>query len=189
MRGKGSLILRLLLLLSWLFIPILAIEPGKLGISWNVQLATEPNDKPRMKFAWTSIVEFDENVVDMFSDEEIVGMAKVAWADMKADWQTKPWKKSPYNLPNKQIDKVPRVMTVIVHGKNMYFASSVQGKGLALPFTAAGHPKVREALIACQVESTTGKPHDNKASCGEPMAAHIAFQSGLGSLNGAKVRT
>lgn len=178
---------RIIISLACLALCVLAIEPGKLGITWNVQLATEPANNPRLKYAWTSIAEFDRNVVDIFSDEEIAGLARLAWNDMNTDFKRDdpPWRDPKYKIPDRQPKTAPNVMTLIVAGKSIYFASSVRGGGIA--YTPFGNPKVVAALIECQMETGGNTKHRLLAGCGEPMAAHIALTSGLTSLNGAKV--
>ena len=178
---------RAVLLLSWLLNTINAIESGKLGIAWNPQLLLQPEDSPRAKWGWTSIVEFEDDVQASLSNEEIVGIAIIARKDMQRDFKKKPWQEAPYNQDDPPFAQEPTVMTVIVLKNRMYFGSSVKGDRETLAFTASGNKDVREALIACQ-KANEGKEHLNKANCGEPMAAHIAFESGLASLAGAKVR-
>ena len=178
---------RAALLLVGLLNTINAIEPGKLGIAWNPQLLLEPEDSPRAKWGWTSIVEFEDDVQASLSNEEIVGIAIIARKDMQRDFKKKPWQQVPYSEGDPPFTQEPTVMTVIVQRNKMYFASSVKGDRETLAFTASGNKDVREALIACQ-KANEGKEHLNKANCGEPMVAHIAFQSGVSSLAGSKVR-
>ncbi len=187
MRGNNVLALRHFFLLSWLALYVLSIDSGKLGIVWNKQLATEPTANPRQKHAWLSIAEFDKNVVDIFSDEEIAGLAKLAHEDMMKEFKSDnpPWRDPRNNIPARQLKKAPVAMTLIVSGKRIYAASSVRGGGIA--YTPYATAKVREALIQCQMETAGHTPHRTIAGCGEPMAAHLAFESGLTSLNGAKV--
>lgn len=174
-------------LLSCLALSVFGIDAGVLGISWNVQLATEPTDNPRHKHSWMSIVEFDKNVVDIFSDEEIVGLARRAFDDMKADYgrNDPPWKDPKNNIDADQPKDAPAAMSAIAIGQQLFLSSSVRGGGLG--YTPSAFTKVREALIQCQMETGGNTKHLTLAGCGEPMAAHIALQSGLGSLNGAKV--
>lgn len=174
-------------LLSCLALSVFCIDAGVLGISWNVQLATEPTENPRHKHSWMSIAEFDKNVVDIFSDEEIVGLARRAFDDMKADFgrNDPPWKDPANNIGEDQPMAAPVAMSAIAIGQQLFLSSSVRGGGLG--YTPSASTAVREALIQCQMETGGNTKHRTLAGCGEPMAAHIALQSGLGSLNGAKV--
>ena len=133
-----------------------------------------------------SIVEFDKNVVDIFSDEEIVGLARRAFDDMNADFSRNdpPWKEPKNNIGEDQPKTAPLVMTPIAFGQRLFLSSSVRGGGLA--YTPFAHVRVWEALIECQMETGGNTKHRTLAGCGEPMTAHIGFQSGLQSLNGAK---
>ncbi len=130
-KTKASPLLTLLLL-SRLALSVFGIDAGVLGISWNVHLATEPADNPRHKHAWTSIVEFDKNVVDIFSDEEIVGLARRGFDDMNADFSRNdpPWKDPKNNIGTDQPKAAPLVMTAIAFGQRLFLSSSVRGGGL-----------------------------------------------------------
>ena len=180
----SSKALQLWLILSSLALLVISIDPGRLGLTFNGELAG------RQKYTWLSMVEYDQNIVDIFSDGDIVGIVRQAHKDMETDHarDDADWKKPEYNIDAKRLARAPAVMTGIVFGKRLYLASSVKGIGLGLAYLpTGGNDKVREALISCQVQSAQDKMHRTWAGCGEPMAAHIAFASGLKSLNGGKV--
>jgi hypothetical protein len=110
------------LLLSCLALSVFGIDAGVLGISWNVQLAIEPADNPRHKHVWMLVVEFDKNVVDIFSDEEIVGLARRGFDDMNADFSRNdpPWKDPTNNIGTDQPKGAPLAMSAIAFGQRPF---------------------------------------------------------------------
>ena len=203
MLGKGNTVLSLFVLLCGLVVTISAIDAGKLGITWNANLLTQPEDKPRERYGFSSVVEFNHDVAE-FSDDDLVGLAIVAWNDMKKGFNDKPWTEDPYKREAKDAGRRPAVMTVIARGSRLYFASSVRTSRKraedpsgsdTLDWVESLDPIVRQGLIDCDVEAGNEDPgdgtgHGNNASCGEPIAMHIALRNGItaqGGLQGARV--
>ncbi|KAG8527232.1 uncharacterized protein KY384_008662 [Bacidia gigantensis] len=191
---------QLLFSIFWLAILVLSIEPGDLGVKWNVDLATGPTDRPRRWHVWTAILEFDDLVSKLFTNGEIAGIARMGYKAMENNYATKPWNDP--NLPAK-VDgpnNVPVMVAVITFGKRVYIASPIKGKNPREPLYNHLDKVLRETLLECQFDLNAEGDHENIGACGELMAAHIAIQSGIdadlkanedghrGILIGGKVR-
>ncbi|KAI9829474.1 MAG: hypothetical protein M1819_006294 [Sarea resinae] len=184
-----------LALLSSLLYEVFAIEPGYLGIELNRNLA----DKGY--WAYTSIVQFHEDVLISWTDPQIVGLVQQGYADARAYFDDPKHSKEYPKMQN------VRTMTAIVTGTSVYFSSSIRGPGSFIyePVISAngratyipGNFKqpspcalVAQALTACKAMTTNGAGHRVGGGCGEVMAA-LAFciQNPTGNLQGAKVVT
>ena len=151
----------ILLFLSLLFVEIIAIGAGKLGIAFqgDLYIATQ-------KVLYSSVAHFEEDL-STWKESEIAGLAEQAYNDMGTEYL-----KDQIRYNNVKFRK-PKAMSVIVQGNNAYFASSMTGGGAFFyrPVMVGGREtytpgninpdmmpqcvQIQEAFTACQASSTS----------------------------------
>ena len=83
-------------------------------------------EKPREKYGFSSVVQFDHDM-DIFSDDELVGLAIVAWNDMRIVYHQQPWNDTPYDREPGDLGGKPAVMTMLAQGKRLLRGSYQEG--------------------------------------------------------------
>ncbi|PSN64090.1 hypothetical protein BS50DRAFT_679243 [Corynespora cassiicola Philippines] len=143
---------------------------------------------------YTSIVEYEdmENVNDIFTDEQFVGLAKQAWDEMlqmHADWSRWPDCKNAKARRYVKDTARPNMMAAIGIGNTIYFASSNKGEGTNVIFKHEDSI-LSQALIHCQAqtyqvdasrvaetsEEEIGNYHRSGGSCAEIMASSLVLK-------------
>ena len=130
-------------------------------------------------YSWNSVVEFDIDISNELSNNELVWLVEVAYDEMVLAYQ----KLKIHRYPG--IKKLG-AMTLIAIGHRAYFASSV--KGGANHIEKNGNYKVRAALAQCGANYGNHPHHRTHGNCGEQASAQLYFQMNPNqSLTGGKV--
>ena len=188
MKATQVRVLRLFFLLSYLAVCISAVGP--LGIQWNKDMATRDGVQ---KMVWMSVIDFGTEIDEKtISNEQLAGLAKKAWNEMKADFDNKPWKDS--GVSNSKAGQVPTVMVALTRGTKIYFSSSMRSCSddkIGYAYSSIlSPPPVQMGLYSCALLTENGDRHRTGGNCGEQMAAVLVFNDvsdGKQDLAGSRV--
>ena len=149
---------------------VFAITTQQIGLQLNTGLAD------KSKYVYNAIVQFQDDVLATWSNEQIVGVAEQAYNDMRVA-QSADARRYP-GL------KLPGVISVIAQGHTLYISSSLTGGGslIYVPNTTNARFKfapgiisqandlgiIEWALMNCEVRSTNAAGHRAGGNCGEP---------------------
>ena len=189
MYSNGAQVFSVLLLLLFLPNAIVSLGPGQLGIVFNEDLATKPAHAPLKKIVFNSIIEFKTWQADnALSDEQLAGIARQAFADMKAKFKETDLKK--FGI-QKRVKESPFVMVAMTKGKKVYLSSSMKSGGDDATSTAYLQTyrelSVYTALLECQARSEDDSEHRRSGNCAEVITAQLAFVNGETDLKGSVV--
>ena len=168
-----------LILLLCCFVTCILTQ-GPLGVHWNQNFAT---NRGSHKMAWMSVLEFNQEIdTNLISDQQLTGLARDAWNEMQADHQLRPWAAA--GIGDRRAGDVPTVMVAMTRGKKVYLTSSMRScaprneaqKNLGYIYNPAlNNGWLQQALIECQMVTTSDDAHRTGANCGEQLAAILAF--------------
>ncbi|KAL1631112.1 hypothetical protein SLS56_004500 [Neofusicoccum ribis] len=129
--------------------------------------------KSQSRFLWSSVATYDSPTYDLFTGDELYGLARQAWQEMAADWEV-----------HKSVrGNRPGMMGALTVGNSVYFSSSAKGDNFMYNYVAPDEQplEVQAALKRCETSMASltgddGKPHRTMASCAEIMALHQFYQ-------------
>ena len=77
-------------------------------------------------YCFSSVEQLDHDM-DIFSDDELIGIAVIACNDMQTVYHQKPWTKRPFDRELEDEGRRPAVMTVIAQGERLLRGSHEEG--------------------------------------------------------------
>ena len=143
-----------------------------------MQMSQAMRHSPEPAYPWNVVLEFETNVLDLFSDQHLVGFAEHAKLEVDLDYENKSYADNP------GLSK-PASVTIIAIGRRLYIASSVKANNCIAQY---GHTKIKAALLQSRMETTSRMPRRTNANCGEQSAANLYFTLNPGgNLSGGVV--
>ncbi|EKG20760.1 hypothetical protein MPH_01927 [Macrophomina phaseolina MS6] len=130
--------------------------------------------KSQGHYIWTSKVVYDGPTSELFTGNQLYGLARQAWKEMAEQWE------SPVRVVR---GNRPGMMGALAVGNSVYFSSSARGDNFfyRYPRPDTQPLEVQRALDLCQgslalERDELDRPHFTSASCAEIMALHQFFQ-------------
>ncbi len=134
-------------------------------------------------YLWSSVLTYDKHTDELFTDEELTGLARQAWLEMKNDWANV--QEGPYrSTKDSMSDWRPAAMAALAIGNKVYLSSSLKG-WMGFVYKQAERSKVPfhvvDALNRCQLalQSSEGRDvegrHRTQGACGEVLASHQSY--------------